>query len=352
MNAPYPHPQGQAPQWQGPPPGAWGGPPRPRFFPEFAYRADPAARTLVTPEGSLLTLTLASRSDRLAALLYDFLVIILAVICVYSLPYILEAEVRALFQLALFTAFIIYNFYFIYFELAWQGTTPGKRSSRLKVISRKGGPLSPYSVVARNITRQLELFMPVMAFFLGQGLGGATVAFSLAWLFLVTLFPLWNRDRMRIGDLIADTVVIVTPSRVLAPDLAARGDASDRPRWTFTKDQLSIYGDYELMILEEILRRPLRTGHEAPLFKVAARIAGRIGASLPDDMTVDECREFLTSFYSAERAALEEGRLYGIHKYDQASPALRGAPPPPPQASTPSDRYRQGSWQKPGQPGG
>ena len=53
----------------------------------------------------------------------------------------LRKAVEIAVTLILFIAFIVRNFYSIYFELAWQGATPGKWINGLRVIDRRGGPL-------------------------------------------------------------------------------------------------------------------------------------------------------------------------------------------------------------------
>jgi uncharacterized RDD family membrane protein YckC len=316
-------------------------------FKEFAPAWNPSERNLTSPEGAILTVTLATRVERLMAFTLDFTAIVCLNALIFALPFnYFIKDPKLAWTITAFMSFVVNNVYFIFFELALQGSTPGKRSARLKVVSRKGGALTPYAVAVRNFTRQFEILMPLMSMFVSEGMGIGGPVFAAAWFLGVTLLPLWNSDRMRAGDMLAGTLVIVAPSKVLDPDLAASGPGQAKPRWSFTKGQLAIYGDYELLVLEEVLRKSLRPGHEGPLFKVAHKIAAKIGAALPPDLTVAECRDFLTDFYSAERASLEEGRLYGIRKTDQTTPAARGAPAPaPPSApTTPSERFRMGRW--------
>ena len=53
------------------------------------------------------------------------------------------------------------NLYFIHFELSWHGATPGKRIVGIRVVDRRGGPLLPAAVIARNLTREIEIFIPL-----------------------------------------------------------------------------------------------------------------------------------------------------------------------------------------------
>jgi len=214
----------------------------------------------------------------------------------------------------LFVAFLVRNFYFIHFELAWRGATPGKRILGLRVIDRHGGPLTPSAVVARNLTREIEMFLPLG---LLLSLKGAAVWEPLslaAWLLLLAALPLFNRDRMRAGDLIAGTIVVALPRRALLPDLVDTAQ-----RHAFTDRQLRAYGAFELQILEELLRRPDGADSRRVKRDVCDRICRRI--EWPSPVPDREVEDFLREFYTAERAWLEREQLFGkthADKHDQS----------------------------------
>jgi len=203
-------------------------------------------------------------------------------------------------------------FYFIHFELAWQGATPGKRIVGLRVIDRRGAPLRPAAVIARNLTREIEMFLP---FQLLLAFGGGPVAVwerlaLAAWALLFTFMPFINRDRMRAGDLIAGTIVVSLPRRALLGDLV-----DTTFHHGFSEKQLSAYGAFELQILEELLRRP--DGIETRRLKaeVAEKIVRKIAwPSPPAEKDVDL---FLRDFYAAERAFLEREQLFGKPRADK-----------------------------------
>ncbi len=48
----------------------------------------------------------------------------------------------------LIVSFLSRSFHFAYFEIKWGGTTPGKRRDNLRVISRKGEPVSAEALFA------------------------------------------------------------------------------------------------------------------------------------------------------------------------------------------------------------
>jgi uncharacterized RDD family membrane protein YckC len=295
-----------------------------------------SARTIISPEGLPLRLNLAGRSERVASLFADYVIIFSLNILIVGLPLrLFEADYDLVTSVTLFAAFIVNNVYFIWHELTRQGVTPGKAMNKLRVINRKGGELSPYAIVARNIIRQAELFMPLLLLFGDETENPLiTVALPIAWLIGITLLPLWNKDRLRMGDIIAGTMVIVTPKPVLLPELADRGKL-EKPAHLFTKEQLGVYGNYELQVLEEILRKSSKGRRMKALKTVAAKIARKIDYPLPPNLDPEQCLSFLKDFYAAERRELEEGRLYGRVKTNKFTPVsktpdARDNPPAPP----------------------
>jgi uncharacterized RDD family membrane protein YckC len=271
-------------------------------------------REILTPEGVLLPIDLAAHGERATALVLDLFVWL----CVTALLYLTIAAfliegvaVEIAVTLMLFLAFIVRNLYFVYFELAWQGATPGKWVTGLRVIDRRGGPLTPSAVFARNLTREVEMFMPA-GVLLSLGAGGFERLAILAWLGLFTALPLFNRDRMRGGDFIAGTIVIAIPKRALLADLVESGNL-----YGFSTPQLAAYGAFELQILEELLRRPRTAQTMTLLTEVCGKICTKIGWTAP--VPAADIVTFLTEFYSAERAFLERERLYGRHREDKNS---------------------------------
>jgi uncharacterized RDD family membrane protein YckC len=275
-------------------------------------------REIVTPEGVPLRFAVALAGDRLGAFLLDLLAISGIVLAV-AVPLLLLAA-RGLLEgdlvaaAALLALFLVRTFYFAFFELAWQGQTPGKRRLGIRAVDGRGGPLTAEAIIARNLTRELELFLPAVALFAPEALfpGAPAIArlAATAWMLLVGLLPLLNRDRLRVGDLVAGTVVVRTPATVLLEDLAvARAPAA----LAFTDEHLDVYGVYELQVLEGVLRRRGQPGHEDAVRTVAGKIREKIGWS--DAGVADE--PFLEAFYGALRARLEKRLLFGKRRVDK-----------------------------------
>jgi uncharacterized RDD family membrane protein YckC len=275
---------------------------------------DPRRRELTTPEGVLVHVRLASIGERLGALAVDVAVLIVAFMVLVALVIVGGGNLGVAF--ATLILFLLRCFYFTLFELAWNGRTLGKRATRLRVVNRRGGALAPSAVIARNLMREIELFAPIslavaapQAFATGQ----LEMVAALIWVGALACLPLFNRDRLRAGDMVAGTWVIAEPKPALLPELARRA-AAEQP-YRFTTAQLAVYGVKELQVLEEVLRSTHADAHAARR-DVAQRIIKRIGYEVPDQRTFDATR-FLETFYAAQRGRLETDLVFGRRKRDK-----------------------------------
>jgi uncharacterized RDD family membrane protein YckC len=278
-------------------------------------------RRIVTPEGVPLTVEIAEYSERVSAFLMDVLIWggmtfvlylpLIAIVTVYGLNFLESLAAKLILSIVWFIAFLVRMAYFAHFELAWQGSTPGKRMVGLRVVDRGGGPLTPSSVIARNLTREFETFIPLgVLFSLGGGDGWASLL-SVIWILALAALPLLNRDRMRGGDLIAGTIVVALPRHALLDDIAqsAEGDF----HYAFTDRHLAAYGAFELQVLEEVLRRNNGAADLPMLGNVGEKIRRKIGWTDP----VDDELLFLKDFYTAQRAFLERQQLFGKVRADK-----------------------------------
>ncbi|OYU71062.1 MAG: hypothetical protein CFE28_14330 [Alphaproteobacteria bacterium PA2] len=273
-------------------------------------------RELITPEGVDLRLELGEVSARAGALIIDLLIIIAGVIGMTLVLGMVvwatktEAPRSALAVIWILGFFLLRNFYFTVFEMQPRAATPGKRLMKLRVIARHGGPLTADAVFARNALRELELFLPLTFMMArGNGVDGWVIALGCLWSLVFLLFPLFNAERLRAGDLIAGTLVVRNPKHLLAPDLANDGVLA-LSEVRFTDEQLDAYGIKELQVLERVLR----IGDRKTLTDVATRIRRRIvwtGGTETSD------RAFLAAYYAALRARLERQVLFGRRRKDK-----------------------------------
>jgi uncharacterized RDD family membrane protein YckC len=273
-------------------------------------------RSLVTPEGVDLSLKLADVGQRIAAFLLDGLIMIgillaLTLIAFAAIAAIGLAQAELVGVIWLLGFFILRNFYFILMEMGPRAATFGKRASGLRVVARSGERLTADRVIARNLMREIEFYLPIsfLSYNAAAGAGSALMSLAgLAWTGLFLFFPMFNKDRMRVGDLLAGTWVISAPRKKLTVDLLDT-EAPAVARFTFTEAQLDVYGVYELQTLERVLRE----AHGEAIATVAHVIRGKIG--LADQ--VGEDHEFLLCYYDAIRARMERGLLFGKRRADK-----------------------------------
>ncbi len=156
-----------------------------------------------TPESIELDFALAGIGSRALAWVIDQIIlyvglVLLAIATAYLYfyglyPVIIERfpdseETFNLWALGIYLLinFFIYNGYFIYFEAAWQGQTPGKRFSEIRVVQDNGKPIGIKEAALRSFLQVIDI-----GFF---GIG----------VFLTAL----TASEKRVGDLAAGTLVI------------------------------------------------------------------------------------------------------------------------------------------------
>lgn len=288
--------------------------------------AEPVAprteRAFVTPEGVDLRLNIGDAGQRAGAFLLDAAIII-GVLIAFTIASAFAfsagasmvggptgAEMIAVIWLIVF--FLLRNFYFTAFELSAAAATPGKRVMGLRVASRDGGRLKAEAVFARNAMRELEVFLPLSILVARSQEGGVEAwmyLLAFVWAAIFVFFPLFNKDRLRVGDLIGGTWVVRTPRRKLIRDMADDG-AGRMADYDFTPAQVDAYGAKELHVLETVLRQ----GDRKTQRDVADRIAKKIGWTRSSQ---EADRDFLSAYYAALRGRLEQKLLMGVRRRDK-----------------------------------
>jgi uncharacterized RDD family membrane protein YckC len=141
--------------------------------------------------------------------------------------------------------------YFLLFEWLWRGQTPGKRLAGVRVVRLDGTGIGLIEAAVRNVVRLVDS-LPI-----AYGLGFAVAA--------------GNRERRRLGDLAAGTLVIQVerPPRPVRELLGeARADGATRQRLS------RLDREQKQALLELCLRREqLRGAERARLFRTAAAFA-------------------------------------------------------------------------------
>jgi len=290
-------------------------------------------RTMVTPEGISLPITVGSRGARIGALLLDFTFLYLGMTLIFILFALLvgslfstvldgmEEQISGLGEffivVIILFAFVARYAYFLSMEMGPRGATWGKRIVGLRVAARDGGRLTAEAVIARNLIRDIELFLP-LSFISGAsgGDGGNAGLAAAIWFAIFLGFPLLNKDALRAGDLIAGTWVVEAPRTKLADTMSTQGAAKGTSGLTGTKyefgeEELSIYGEHELQTLERLLRND----NDDALVSVHQTICHKIGWA---PGAGDE-RAFLEAFYNQLRARLEADMRFGKRKANKFS---------------------------------
>jgi uncharacterized RDD family membrane protein YckC len=167
-----------------------------------------------TPENVAFGYSVAGIGSRfLAALVDSTLIVLLQLIVIVISTFALNAAnlvdtlgswLSAIFGLL---AFLLFWGYYIFFEMLWNGQSPGKRWVGLRVIRVDGTPVTLAESIIRNLVRLID-FMPF-----GYGVG------------VVTMFV--NDQARRLGDLAAGSLVVhdggqlsiqsITRQRIITP---------------------------------------------------------------------------------------------------------------------------------------
>lgn len=142
-------------------------------------------RVITTPEGVELNLRLAGPVPRACAWAIDLAIrsVIMIALFVGLTPW---GGVG--FGVFLISVFLLEWFYPALCEVYLDGATPGKKSMGLRVVNDDGTPVQMAAAMIRNLLRAAD-FLPVL-----YGVG------------LVSM--LVNREFKRLGDLVAQTVVV------------------------------------------------------------------------------------------------------------------------------------------------
>jgi uncharacterized RDD family membrane protein YckC len=226
-----------------------------------------------TPENVEFSYQVAGIGSRFLAALVDTSIIMVAmVVAQFSLWALFSTRWGALLMSRLagwgVAAFVLVTFaifwgYYIVFEMAWNGQTPGKRWIGLRVIKVNGYPISLVDSTIRNLVRVVD-FLPAY-----YGLG------------VITMFA--NAQARRLGDFAAGTVVVkerkevTLESLTASPALARSGGPEDESRRIPNLDRLD---STQLEVVRDYLARRYELADAEGL---AGKIADPLAAQLDYD---------------------------------------------------------------------
>lgn len=173
--------------------------------------------SILSAENVYFGVETAGLGSRLAAVVIDVMLQLLVILLfAIALNYLssLVPDLSGLSQgvrsglkgLGFLLVFLILYGYYFFFEWLWDGQTPGKRWTGLRVLQTDGSPLTFWPALIRNLLRVVD-FLPL---FYGVG----------------TLTALLNPQNRRAGDLVAGTIV-ARETRETAKEVLDIGDAAD-----------------------------------------------------------------------------------------------------------------------------
>ena len=269
-------------------------------------------RKLITPEGIDLQVQLADIGARIGAYVIDQIIINIGLIAAFFIIVFggLAAGPEIVITVFILINFFVRNFYYMFFEMGPKAATPGKRISKIRVASRTHARLTANAVFARNALREIEINLPLSFLAMGgNAVDGWIALLGLLWSGIFLFFPLFNKDRLRAGDLIAGTWVVRAPKPILANDIAAQKADLDSA-YSFTPEQVEAYGVHELHVLENVIR----ANEQQTVMDVADRIRNKI--SWQKGMSEVDL-DFLKAYYAALRGRLETRLLFGVRRKDK-----------------------------------
>ena len=178
--------------------------------------------------------------------------------------------------------------YFVFFEAAWNGTTPGKRALRLRVVKAGGYPLSFMDAVLRNLLRTAD-FLPV-----GYLLGLVVMS--------------WDGRFARLGDRAAGTMVVIEDPVRVAPPIKLEPPPSAAELEAFPPHVVLPLPEREA--IELLLRRQdLAPGRREELARIVApMLAARLGVRVGDPARFLALLRHLVTPTAAEAAAHQAAR--------------------------------------------
>ncbi|WP_228016079.1 RDD family protein [Synechocystis salina] len=251
-------------------------PPLLHFLPSFPFKLETMALfnhyQVETPESVELEFTLAGIGNRLYAVLIDyiclgtivFVLLIIWAVLAYNLSlYVSDDWQLWLTAIQIFLIFAVYVGYFVFFETLWQGQTPGKRRAKIRVIRGDGRPVGLQEASLRALFRPIDDF-----------------------LYIGALMIIFGRQEKRIGDLLADTLVI-RESRDQRGDRLQLQQPEAAKALAAQLSQLSglerITADHWLVIRDYLLRRGdlLPKARQQAEARLAQQIQDRLRLTAP-----------------------------------------------------------------------
>lgn len=245
-----------------------------------------------TPESVDLEFTLAGIGNRVSALIFDYLVlglIQLGLVLVWVIGALFLADVinnllgtservqQWLIAILLLVTFAVYVGYFVWFEVFWQGQTPGKRRVQIRVIRDDGRPCGLQQSTLRALLRPVDDLLFIGAF----------------------LIALTSREK-RLGDWVAGTLVIQEDRGITDANFTISESAKLLKNQLIERANLSALLPDDFAIVREYLQRRTQITIEARA-KIGRQLASQVKQVIIREPLAQKvsAEEFLEAVYLA-----------------------------------------------------
>ena len=258
-----------------------------------------------TPENVIFDYEVAGIGSRFLAAMVDSILIVIAMLG----SYIIGALLISVLGLSVdsiapgiiiaflgFLAFLVLWGYYIFFEIIWNGQSPGKRWQHLRVLRNDGTPIGMSESAIRNLVRIID-FLPI-----SYGIG------------VITMFS--NSQARRLGDFAAGTLVVHEETSVTLDDLKISAtklktagvnfDVELMGDSTLPVEKLSVR---DIQLIEDYLQRRFELNNRAHL---ADQLARSLTAKMdlpPEETAGKQSEEILIQIfltYRKQMGGLEE----------------------------------------------
>jgi uncharacterized RDD family membrane protein YckC len=161
---------------------------------------------------------------------------------------------------------IFYWGYYVFFEMLWNGQTPGKRWAGLRVIRADGTPITLSEALIRNLIRVVD-FLPA-----AYGVG------------IITMFI--DKQSRRLGDLAAGTLVVQDRAPISIQSLSVKRDiavpASALANVSLDEFPIERLSNDDLNLIENFLQRRDQLTHRDQLaIQILNTLYRRLGLPQP-----------------------------------------------------------------------
>ncbi|BAS56977.1 RDD family protein [Leptolyngbya boryana NIES-2135] len=241
-----------------------------------------------TPESVELEFTLAGIGNRTIALIVDYLIWGALLIGVLMVWLILSVQIQQYFPntrniemwltaISILLSFAIYTGYFVLFETLWQGQTPGKRYTKIRVIRDDGQPVGATQAILRALVRPID-----------------DIAFIGMLLIILT-----KREK-RLGDWIAGTLVVQEQRPISSANFKLSPEADSLANQLVATQNVAVLLPDDFAVIREYLQRRSMLDNRAKndlSLKLARQVRDLLEMKeLPFEMTADL---FLEAVYLA-----------------------------------------------------